>query len=202
MSVSRARELLADADASKEPSRTKRHLLVAAALREVLGQEPIVVGGTAEDFYTGDLYRETDLDLCGWLQPHEEKVLVEELGFTRQTFRHLYHASSNVAVEFPDDSLVGDVSRAHREPVGRGIAVIISPEDLYMDRLEQAAAILVPPDKLNLNAALAVALAQYDHLDWKYIDTRIRQHESKNESNGRVIRKLHRQVRRKVLRTT
>jgi hypothetical protein len=50
VNVSKAEELLRLAGAERK--RLDRHLLVAAALRELLMDDPIVVGGTAEEYWT------------------------------------------------------------------------------------------------------------------------------------------------------
>lgn len=136
MNVSRAEELLRLADAQEV--RLERHLLVAAALREVLAHEPVVVGGTAEEFYTVDEYHETDLDLCTWLSSQEEAFL-SDLGF-EQRGRHWVHQTSKVAVEFPESRIAGDETRIRRESVESGVVAIIGVEDLYLDRVRQATA--------------------------------------------------------------
>src|SRR5216684_4221289 len=94
------------AAAATERNRLERHLLVAAALREVLAHEPIVVGGTAEEFYTAAEYHETDLDLCGWVNDEDRKIM-RELGFGKSG-RHWVHRGSKVAVEFPELRIDGD----------------------------------------------------------------------------------------------
>lgn len=199
MSVSRAEALLAEA--ATEPVRTERHLLVAAALREALAHEPVVVGGTAQDVYTGDMYRETDLDLCGSLEPGEEGLLRTELGFVREG-RHLVHAASNVAVEFPESQIQGDASRIMRKEVRPGaIVAIIGVEDLYLDRIRQATAPLDEgADDINARAALAVAIASFEQIDWRYVAGQIRETEERDPHLGTRMRKVHERVRRKVLK--
>lgn len=199
MSVSRAKALLAEA--ATEPVRSERHLLVAAALREALAHEPVVVGGTAQDVYTGDVYRETDLDLCGWLDPGEESLLTTELGFVRDG-RHLVHLASNVAVEFPESVIQGDQARIVRKEVRSGaIVAIIGVEDLYLDRIRQATTPLeTSVDDISAKAALAVAIASFEQIDWRYVGGRIRETEKQDPLLGTRMRKIHERVRRKVLK--
>jgi hypothetical protein len=201
VSVSRAKDLLTEA--AREKERSRRHLLVAAALREVLGKEPVVVGGTAEDLYTQDLYRETDLDLCGWVSPDEDSFLARELGFVKDG-RHIVHEASNVAVEFPDSFIDGDESRIKRLEIRPGAYVaIIGVDDLYLDRVRQATAVFSgssPPD-INEKAALALALAAYDDIDWRYVDRTIREAERKDASVGAPMRRIHKRIRHKMLRS-
>jgi len=195
VSVSRARELLAHAGV--EPDRLQRHLLVAAALREVLSREPIVVGGTAEDLYTGDVYVETDLDLCGWVSP-EENGLLRDLGFTRRG-RHWFHASSKIAVEFPEPRIDGDEARVVRRAVGSGIAAVIGVDDLYLDRIRQATADERNADSEAARAALAVAVASYEEIDWRYVERSIEATEKDNPLLGQPMRTVHSRVRRRLL---
>jgi hypothetical protein len=57
-----ANQLLEEAD--REPDRLRRHLLVAAALDSTFAKRAVVVGGTAEEYWTHDDYHPTDLDVC------------------------------------------------------------------------------------------------------------------------------------------
>lgn len=174
-----------------------RHLLVAAALREVLATEPIVVGGTAQDLYTGEAYVQTDLDVCGWLSDEEQRLLTEELGFVEEG-RHFFHEASKVAVEFPESRIDGDESRILRTPIADGLAAIIGVEDLYVDRVRQATA--TPDDEsLSSRSALAIALAAYDEIDWEYVANRIEDTERTDPHLGRPMRRIHKRVRRKML---
>jgi hypothetical protein len=194
-SVSRAAELLAEA-AARDPrdgdQRRARNLLIAAALREVLTQEPIVVGGTAEDFYTADEYHETDLDLITWALTQDERDLMVHLGF-RQEGRHWIHASSNVPVEMPESRLKGDPSRVVREPTPPGHAVIISREDLYLDRVRRRTSDLTN-DRLE-RSAIAIAVTQYETMDWAYVDETI---ERENEVSPSLMKRVDSRVRRRA----
>jgi hypothetical protein len=195
VSVSRADELLAGA--AEDPDRLQRHLLVAAALREVLGQEPVVVGGTAEDMYTGETYVQTDLDLCGWVTPEEEQVLFD-LNFVHEG-RYWRHVPSNVAVEFPESKVHGDEGRFIRKPIGAGLAVIIGVDDFYLDRLRQTTAYPVDPEPTEFKAAVAVAVASYDEIEWSYVEEIIRGTEREDPNLGRAMRATHKRVRRRLL---
>lgn len=195
MSVSRASDLLARA--ANEADRTERHLLVAAALREVLDHEPIVVGGTAEDLYTGDVYRETDLDLCGWVAVDEEPIL-RKLGFVREG-RYWVHTPSKVAVEFPESRIDGDEARVLRRPTGGGIAAVIGVDDLYLDRIRQATADDRASEGRGARAGLAVALAAYDEIDWRYVERVIAKTEQDNSLVGKPMREVHKKIRRRLL---
>ena len=196
MNVSSAEELLRLA--SVEEVRLTRHLLVAAALRELLSAEPIVVGGTAEEFYTADEYHETDLDVCAWLSPKEE-TLLGDLGFERRG-RHWVHLASKVPVEFPEARIDGDETRVRREQIGVGHAAIIGVEDLYLDRIRQAT--MDPKsDTVSFHSALAIGAAAFEVIDWTYVEGRIRSTVDADPVLGRLMTDIDRRVRRKIRKT-
>jgi hypothetical protein len=169
--------------------------MVAAALREVLKVEPIVVGGTAEEFQSGAPYHETDLDLVGVVTEVERETL-RAIGF-RKRGRHWYHDASHVAVEFPDDRIDGDMSRIERVDVGHGTAAIIGVDDLYLDRLRQATAPLSNVEgSIEFHSALAVATGAFERIDRRYVLRRIRQIEGHEGRLGARMRQLDSRIRR------
>lgn len=192
MSVSKAKRLLAEA--SREPVRLRRHLLVAAALREVFRSEPIVVGGTAEEFWTADEYHETDLDVCVPIGAEEKREL-GRLGFRREG-RHWVRRE--VVVEIPDSQIDGDVARTRLEPVSQGAARIIGVDDLYVDRLRQAT-MSERDEGIDFHSALAVAGACYEIIGWAYVSKRVRETEAfVGEPMKRIDAKIRRRVRREL----
>jgi hypothetical protein len=198
VSVSRAKDLLSEA--ARQPTRLDRALTVAAALREVLRTEPVVVGGTAQDLYTGETYRETDLDLVASVTPDEKHLLVSQLGFTQEPGRHLYHEPSRVAVEFPESTLAGDESRIWRQIVAGSTVAVIGLDDLYLDRIHQATASSTKTDEdSSEQSALAIALAQYDQLDWGYIRAQIKNERVTSRTLGDSMDRINKRVRRKML---
>jgi len=198
-SVSRARELLRRAgerDPSDEDQRLERNLLVAAALTEVLSHTPIVVGGTAEDFWTADSYHETDLDLVTWAPTATEEDIFEDLGFFKEG-RHWVHEATGVPVEIPESRLKGDPSRVHREPMGPGTVALISAEDLYLDRIRQSTISPTDDSLQTFNSAVAIAAANFREMDWAYVDGAI---QSEDEAPPRLMKSLDARVRAKVRR--
>ena len=197
MSDSRAETLLQAAGSERD--RLRRHLLVAAALREVLSTEPVVVGGTAEEFQAGSPYHETDLDLCGVVTAAERATL-RRLGF-RKRGRHWFHEPSSVAVEFPDSRIDGDESRIDRIRIARSTAAVIGVDDLYLDRLRQATTPLANAERsIEFHSALAVAAGGFDRIDRRYVLRRIREIESSEGRIGRRMRELDIRIRRRVRR--
>jgi len=193
VTTSRAEALLERA--AGERDRLRRHLLVAAALREVLEIEPVVVGGTAEEFHSGAPYHETDLDVCGWLREGEPRLL-RTLGF-RKRGRHWFHDASKVAVEFPEPLIDGDGARIERFRVRGGTVAMIGVDDLYVDRLRQATAPWAD-DSVELRSALAVAAGAFDRIDRRYVLRRIREIERTNPRLGQAMRSIDSRVRRRV----
>jgi hypothetical protein len=198
VSASRAEELLHKAVG--ERSRLRRHLLVAAALRDALRVEPVVVGGTAEEYQSGAPYHETDLDLCGVVAA-DERALLRSLRF-RKRGRHWFHEGSRVAVEFPDTRIDGDEDRIDRIRVGSGTAAIIGVDDLYLDRLRQATAPLGNVEEtVQFHSALAVAAGAFDRIDRRYVLRRFREIERSEGRIGQRMRRLDSRIRRRVRST-
>jgi hypothetical protein len=183
-------------EAAAEPDRPRRHLIVAATLRAVLEHEPVVVGGAAEDFYTADAYIETDLDLCGWVLPGERAAL-ERLGF-RLRGRHWYHDASSVAVEFPDSVIDGDPERVLRVEISGASVAVIGVDDLYLDRVRQSTA--DPPGMPQYEAALSIAGANLESMDWPYIEGVLERIRSTDPVLGRLMGETHRRVRDRLKR--
>jgi hypothetical protein len=196
VTVSKARQLL---DEASEPAidDIDRHLLVAAAVSEVLDHEPVVVGGTAEDYYAADMYVPTDLDLCGWVAPDEEAILAD-LGFERDG-RHWYHPASKIAVEFPESRIAGDEDRIKRVRIGSGEVALIGVEDLYLDRVRAAASYQGTwKTSIEFRGAIAIGVAAYEDIDWAYVDRGLTALKL-SKSEHAAMRDVHKAVRRRVL---
>lgn len=167
---------------------------MAAALREALDGEPVVVGGTAEEFQSGAPYHGTDLDLVGVVTADDRGAL-RSLGF-RKRGRHWYHDTIHVAVEFPDDRIDGDVDRIERVDLGPGTVAIIGVDDLYLDRLKQATAPISSVEgSIEFHSALAVATGAFERLDRRYVLRRIREVEQREGRIGERMRRLDRRIR-------
>jgi hypothetical protein len=192
VSISNAKKLI-DA-ASAEPNRLQRHLLVAAALHAALPVEPVVVGGTAEEYWTSDEYHQTDLDLCAPIGKAERESL-RRLGF-RKSGRHWENPRLRVAVEFPESELDGDFARTELVAVGSGAARMIGREDLYIDRVLQATA--DSGESVRSRSALAIAVANYEEMDWPYVAARLRETTRRDAALGLAARKIDSKARRRA----
>lgn len=198
MTVSKAEQLLKRA--AREKNRLRRHLLVAAALGESLPHDVIVVGGTAEEYWTSDSYHETDLDVCAPILPNDRKML-ERLNFEKEG-RHWYHAGARVAVEFPDSAIDGDPDRSVLEPVpGGSTARIIGVDDLYLDRLRQAT-IDEGAEDVHFHSTLAIAAACLDIIDWRYIRARLQAIEQEERLVGSAMKRINTLIRRRARRAS
>jgi hypothetical protein len=180
--------------AAAERTQLRRHLLVAAAIREMV-PSAIIVGGTAEEYWTARTYHETDLDLCAMLGRAEREAL-RALGFTREG-RHWFHERARVAVEVPGPLLDGDPDRVVTVEIGRGAARVIGVDDLYLDRLRQTT---VAPgrDDIHFESALAVASATFESIDWPYIRRRLTAISKEEPSVARHMRAANTVIRRRV----
>lgn len=189
--LAEARRLLLAAS-SPVKTRLERHLLVAAAIDVATGGGAVVVGGVAQDWWVGDHYRPTDLDLCRTLTPAVETTL-EQLGFLRQG-RHWYCEQAEVAVEFPESYVAGDPERFKSLTIEGVQLTLIGVDDLYLDRLRQATA--SPGDgSIEFMSTLAIAAARYDDIDWKYVHREIAREQG---LLGEDLKKLNRKIQRRA----
>jgi hypothetical protein len=93
---------------------------------------PVLVGGAAVEILSGGAYTTGDLDFVGEV-PSEVVRRLEAEGFSRQG-RHWVHEAGQVFVEIPGSHLEPD-ERAVSVQVGNWTVLILSPEDVLVDRL-------------------------------------------------------------------
>ncbi len=195
MSISRARDLLRKAEGAKPGLR--QNLLLAAALSEVIAPAPVVVGGTAEEFWGGHEYHETDLDLVGHLTS-EDRVTLQALGFERHG-REWIRPGTPFVIEFPDTRIDGDEQRIRTTRVGGGSVRIIGLDDLYVDRLKQATTNESQED-VHFQSALAVAASRYDDINWAYVSSRIAATRRNEPLVGQAMRRGNSRIRSRARR--
>jgi hypothetical protein len=176
--------------------------VVAAAVRLVLPVASIIVGGTAEAYWTGrDVYHATGLDI--WIAGAIRKGsaaanALESLGFSRDG-RHWLLPGLNVPVEFPSGAFAGSPQRLKTESIEGGDVSVIGLDDLYLDRLRQATA-SDNEESVEFTSALSVAAHRFDAIDWGYVRDRIARERRSNELLGRVMAARNRRVRALVRR--
>ncbi len=176
-------------------SQLRKRLLLAAALTRVLSTTPIVVGGTAQEYWAGGEYHPTDLDLCPRPSTSDLKALVV-VGLHRSC-RHWIRADLPVAVEFPGSG--DDIERTVVVNV-RGVSVLmISCEDLYLDRVRKAT-VSWPREDVSFDSALEIALTNYVEIEWEYLHDRIGSAISTEPKVGSLMRGVNRRVRSRARR--
>ncbi len=173
----------------------RQRLLLAAAITKLLGDEPIVVGGTAEEYWAGGEYHPTDLDLCPQPSAIGRKALIA-VGL-RKRGRHWVRPDLPVAVEFPGSG--DDIERTVAVKIGGVSILMISCEDLYLDRVRQAT-MSFPREDVSFDGALEIALTNYATLDWDYIRDRIRAAASTERRVGTIMVGVNRRVRARARR--
>lgn len=157
----------------------------------------MVVGGTAEEFWGGHEYHETDLDLVGRLTPRHRASL-QALGFERRG-REWIRAGTPFVIEFPDTRIDGDDERIETTRVGGGSVRIIGLDDLYIDRLKQATANESQED-VHFQSALAVAASRYDDINWAYVSSRIAATLKSEPLVGQAMRRRNSRIRSRARR--
>ena len=173
----------------------KQRLLLAAALTKLLANKPIVVGGTAEEYWAGGEYHPTDLDLCPRLTPKDSRALTA-LGMSKRG-RHWVRSDLPVAVEFPGSG--DDIQRTVVVKVGADSVLMISCEDLYLDRLAQAT-VSWPREDVSFDSAFAIALTNYVRMDWDYVRSRLKLRAAAEPNVGRLMAAVNRRVRSRARR--
>lgn len=154
--------------------RLRRNLLFVALLDRKLGhpspvQRPIVVGGSAVEFYTTGGYASADMDLV-MLHPEDAERILGASGFQRNG-RYWSLPDTDLLVEFPGQTLTyapGAYDRLTEVELGDGLAAtVIGIEDILIGRLYAA----VSERRANERRwALEMAVLHYDRLDWDAVD--------------------------------
>jgi hypothetical protein len=170
-------------------------MLLAAAIAKQLGKSPIVVGGTAEEYWAGMEYHPTDLDLCPHLTTKDTKALIA-LGL-RKNGRHWSRSDLPVAAEFPGSG--DDIERTVVVKVGGESVLMISCEDLYLDRLAHAT-VSWPREDVSFDSAFAIALTNYVRMDWDYVRSRLKLRAAAEPNAGRLMAGVNRRVRSRARR--
>lgn len=154
--------------------RLRRNLLFVALLHQKLGrptpaQRPIVVGGSAVEFYTTGGYASADVDLV-MLHPEDADRILEASGFQRHG-RYWSLSGTDLLVEFPGQTLTyapGAYERLTEVEMGDGLAAtVIGVEDILIGRLYASVSERRANDR---RWALEMAVLHYDRMDWEAVD--------------------------------
>ena len=153
--------------------RLRRNLLFVALLDQKLGrpspaQRPIVVGGSAVEFYTTGGYASADMDLV-MLHPEDADRILGASGFQRRG-RYWSLPDTDLLVEFPGQTLTyapGAYDRLTEVEMGDGLAAtVIGIEDVLIGRLYSAISERRANDR---RWALEMAVLHHDRLDWDVV---------------------------------
>lgn len=151
-------------------TRLEKKLLVLAELTSRLepeGIQPILVGGTAVEFYTVGDYLSYDDLVTG--QRGRVGQELESLGFQKEG-RFWFHPGWDISIEIPGDLLAGDKERVIEIEIADGGKVYcISREDLLIDRLNAAVHWRSAEDK---RWAATLVRIYRNELDWDYLQSR------------------------------
>jgi predicted nucleotidyltransferase len=166
--------------------RLERKVFFAAVLAEALKGEaiPVIVGGTAVEFYTMGGYSTLDLDLVCSRRDVLDGLL-KGFGFRRYG-RHWYREDVDLAVEVPDSVLVGSEEKLTKVEIGGLIAYMIGIEDIIADRLN---AYVYWRSEDDGRWARRMMLLHRDKIDWPYLEER-----SKRDGTYDALRSLKAEV--------
>ena len=179
----------------KTRSRLRQRMLLAAAMTKLLSKEPIVVGGTAQEYWAGGEYHPTDLDLCPRPSARDLKALLA-VGL-RKRGRHWVREDLPVALEFPGSG--DDIERTVVVEVGDVSVRMISCEDLYLDRVRQAT-VSWPREDVSFDSGLEIALTNYLGIDWDYVRDRLTAIVSTESPVGKLMTEVNRRIRSRARR--
>ena len=148
----------------------RRRIWVVAVIAEALkaqGIRPIVVGGSAVEFYTFGGYATADVDLVVGDRTALGGAL-EKLGF-RSEGRMWYRDDLDLVLECPDEDLAGDVGRVLEVQIEDMVCPVIGIEDLIADRLNGYVHSEWEDDRRWVQEMLQLHL---DGIDWEYLAER------------------------------
>lgn len=142
---------------------------------------PVIVGGSAVEFYTGGAITSGDFDLVA---SHEEIIgaALVEVGFRREDRRGVrlggfYHPELLIGVEFVTGPLFAGRTDAGRlqlvviDEASNARVIFAPPEDMIADRLAQHASDPRGRDDMLEQARLLASLAE--NLDMAYLRRRV-----------------------------
>lgn len=151
------------------PERLVRQLRAAAAITEALASEglrPVVVGGSAVEFYTSGSYATVDIDMVVDGIEEIDRVL-GALGFRRLAGTSYVHPRLDIVIDLPPEPLAGDAQRVVEVAVEGCRAYVIGLEDVVADRLRAA---VHWQDIASREWAVQMLAAQWESVDWAYLD--------------------------------
>lgn len=159
---------------TKVPCRLDRSLRMVALLDRVLDANtltgrPIIVGGSAVEFYTTGGYSTQDIDLVLMDSRPAEAVLAAS-GFSRDG-RYWFRPGLDLLLEFPGKALTygpGAYDRVTLVEMPDGLAAcIVGAEDIFIGRFYAGISESRPND---IQWARQIAILQGPHMDWEAVE--------------------------------
>ena len=164
---------------------------IITATLEPLNIRPIVVGGTAVEFYTLGQYATLDIDFVGIINDKMKKALAD-LGFLKEG-RYWRIPQTDIMIEFPSDELAGTIDKVQPVEFGGRKAYFIGIEDLILNRVQEAKHWNYPD---SAEWARTLMITHYDNVDWSYCHKRVHEYDcaEKFEEIQRAAKKIKRQI--------
>ncbi len=144
------------------------------------GVQPVIVGGSAVEFYTEGLYPSYDVDVVGDRKVIGE-ILEDKFDF-RQSGRHWINERLGFYVEIPSSQLTGDKNRITRIRARNLAVYLIGIEDLILDRLK---ACIYWTSRTDCEQARFMLKEYKGRIDFVYLEKK-----AKDEGKLRVLRRL------------
>lgn len=191
--IRRAKQLIEQI--AETPDGLQQRLLLAAAVTSVASRPPIIVGGTAEEYWAGGEYHPTDLDLCP-IPSREDNDKFRAIGLETDG-RHWSADGLPVAVEFPGTG--DDIEMTVPIKAGGVDVLIISREEIYLDRVRQAT-VGWPHEDISFDGALEIALTNFQQMDWTYVRSRIDRIPGGEANVREAMKAVNRRVRSRARR--
>lgn len=138
---------------------------------EKTGVTPVIIGGSAVEFYTRNWYATGDIDLA--IDITREGVIenIMEKHRFKHSGRMWIREDLSLYVEFPGDVDDLDMDKVARVDTDWGHAYVIGLEDIIFDRIEAAEHWKSESDR---EQAVRIASVFYDDIDWPYLTDRCR----------------------------
>jgi len=147
---------------------------------ELKKTKPIVVGGSAVDFYTNGVFQSNDIDLVGNRKIIGD-ILESTFGFKRSG-RHWINEQIGIFIEVPGDHLAGSKDKITTMTVEGLKLYIIGIEDLIIDRMAACQEWKSETDCMQAYYLLRYYLSR---IDFEYISEKANQ-----EGLSAVLKKL------------
>ena len=133
---------------------------------EKAGITPVIIGGSAVEFYTRDWYATGDIDLAIERTKKGKITNIMEKHQFKRSGRMWIREDLGLYVEFPGDTDDLDLEKVTRVDTDWGHAYVIGLEDIIFDRIEAAEHWKSESDR---EQAIRMSSVFYDDLDWQYL---------------------------------